>query len=112
MKRTDDKPVTEKRLLEVINDATERILKTVNKNIEEAVGQIISAVLVGLADKADKKDINEVKADLAQVKSDLRQVKADVSDTKRRVIDLERDTPTQREVDELKKFVGFDKKYS
>ncbi|HCM37937.1 MAG: hypothetical protein UV61_C0003G0071 [Candidatus Gottesmanbacteria bacterium GW2011_GWB1_43_11] len=94
-------------------------------DIEEAIAQIVNAVTKTMATKDDiadvRGDITQLKGDVNQLKGDVNQLKGDVkelnekvdhlqtdmTDVKRRVIDLEHDTPTQKEVDDLKKFVGF-----
>lgn len=88
--------------------------KPVTKNdIEVAVAQISNAVMKATENVATKDDLKNVatKDDLKQVEKRLEAkidiVASDVSDIRRRVIDLEHDTPNQKEVDDLKKFVGF-----
>ena len=87
-------------------------------DIEEAIAQIVNAVTKTMATKDDiadvRGDITQLKGDVNQLKGDVKELnekvdhlQTDMTDVKRRVIDLEHDTPTQKEVDDLKKFVGF-----
>lgn len=65
------------------------------RDIDEAVGQIItvmSKTLEGYATKEDSK----------RLEGKIDDVAGDVSDIRRRVIDLETDTVTRREFNELK----------
>lgn len=89
-------------------------------DLEIAVAQISNAVIKTLQNYPTKDDVPS-KADHRRLENKVNQLDekvndldhkvdnlaSDVSDVRRRVIDLEHDTPTQREVDELKRFVGF-----
>lgn len=86
------------------------------EKLEEAIVQIVNAVTNAMKDLATKEDLKQVEDKLTNridgIEHKVDNMQSDVTDTKRKVIDLEHDTPTQRDVDALKKFVGFDKKYS
>lgn len=89
-------------------------------DLEIAIAQIANAVVKSLENVATKDDLKQfaTKDDLKQTEQRLENrinslenkvdnLTSDVTDIKRRVIDLEHDTPTQKEVDDLKHFVGY-----
>jgi uncharacterized protein YlxW (UPF0749 family) len=96
------------------------------EDLEVAVAHIVSAIgktlenyptkedLKNLATKEDlnrvEKKVNKLDQKVSEMDYKLNNVAADTSDIKRRLTDLEHDTPTQKEVDDLKRFVGFPQK--
>lgn len=86
-----------------------KLERRVNNSIEVAVAQISGAVMKALENVAKKDNLKNLatKDDLNKLDHKVEKLSGDVSDIRRRVIDLERDTPTQKEVGDLKKFVGF-----
>ena len=73
-------------------------------DIEEAIAQITNAAVKALENVATKEDIKQLENKL---EGKIDKIDAKTTDILRRVIDLEHDTPTQQEMHELKKFVGF-----
>jgi len=78
-------------------------------DIEEAIAQITNAAVKALENVATKEDIKQLENKL---EGKIDKIDAKTTDILRRVIDLEHDTPTQQEMHELKKFVGFSSKPS
>ena len=78
-------------------------------DIEEAIAQITNAAVKALENVATKEDIKQLENKL---EGKIDKIDAKTTDILRRVIDLEHDTPTQQEMHELKKFVGFSSKTS
>ena len=78
-------------------------------DIEEAIAQIANAAVKALENVATKEDIKQLENKL---EGKIDKIDAKTTDILRRVIDLEHDTPTQQEMHELKKFVGFSSKPS
>lgn len=85
-------------------------------DIEVAVAQISGAVIKALENVAtkddlknlaSKNDLNKLDHKVDELDHKVEKLSGEVSDIRRLVIDLERDTPTQKEVDDIKKYVGY-----
>lgn len=85
-----------------VNTRTESAIRQVNKNtddkIEIAIAQMAQAVNKALENHPTKDDHKRL-----EKKVDMQG--GEISDIHRRVIDLEHDTPTQGDIDQLKKRV-------
>lgn len=108
-----------KKKLPKLSPELKEVIRIVNAHTKEevdiAVAQVVSAVTKTMASKEDiknmatKDDIKRLDQKVDQIDEKVTHLQSDMTDVRRRVIDLEHDTPTQKEVDDLKKFVGFPK---
>ena len=115
---TKNQPVTENKL----HKALIKFEKRIDEKLEIAIAQIVNAIVKSQANMATRDDIKNMvtKADIKNMatRDDIKILNEKIDkqgvsllDIKRRIIDLEHDTPTQKEVDDLKKFVGFTKSF-